>query len=176
MKWHPGMPTQPTRFAAANVLIGRLMLYDEKRFDYRSEALWTLRDALEVPILESDQQRLARLYHAVPAAIKLIETIGQRIYQWCYEPQDKPQEDFGPGDPLWTGQRGFYKGRWEFWRKRFLDLSDESMLGEEEREGARKAAQSMSDLSRNVSTGRLQKLDDGSMSLAHWNSRNSPLQ
>jgi hypothetical protein len=151
IKWHPGKPTPPTRFALANVLIGRLMLYDEKRFDYRLEILWTLRDALEYPIRDdSDRQQLARLYRAVPAAVKLIETIGQKIYQWCYEPQDKPQEDPRPGVPLWKGQRGFCMGRWEFWHKRFLDLSDESTLDGEEREGASKAARAMSDVSRNT--------------------------
>jgi hypothetical protein len=63
-----GKPTPPNRCAAANVLIGRLMLHDEKRFDHRLEALWTLRDALEYPIRDnSDEQQLARLYRAVPA-------------------------------------------------------------------------------------------------------------
>jgi hypothetical protein len=41
-------------------------------------------------------------------------------------------------------------GRWESWQKRFLDLSDESTLDEEEREGASKAARAMSGLSRNT--------------------------
>lgn len=146
-----GKPTPPKRFAAANVLIGRLMLHDEKRFDYRLETLWTLRGALEYPIRDDyDQQQLARLYRAVPAAVKLVETLGQRIYQWCHESQNKPQEDAGPGRPFWEGQRGFCLGRWQFWQKRFLDLSDESTLDEEEREGASKAARAMSDLSRNT--------------------------
>jgi hypothetical protein len=142
-----GKPTPPTRFAAANILIGHLMLHDEKRFDYRLEALWTLRDALECPILSnSDQQQLGRLYRAVPAAIKLIETIGQRIYQWCHELQGKPQEDSGPGGPLWKGERGFCVGRWEFWQKRLGELSGEDSLDETDREGATKAADSMSEL------------------------------
>jgi hypothetical protein len=125
------------------------MLHDEKRFDYRLEALLTLRDALECSILgNSDKQQLARLYRAVPAAIKLIETIGQRIYQWCYELQGKPQEDPGPGGPSWKDERGFCVGRWELWQKRFLKLGDESSLGEEDRQGAKKAAETMSDLSK----------------------------
>lgn len=104
----PGKPTPPNRFAAANILIGRLMLQDEERFDYRLEALWTLRDALEYPVLDSSsQQQFARLYRAVPAATKLVETIGQKICQWCHDLQGRLQEDSGPGDPLWTGQRGF---------------------------------------------------------------------
>jgi hypothetical protein len=128
-----GKPTPPNRFAAANIIIGRLMLHDEKQFDYRLEALWTLRDALEYPIREnSDQQQLARLYRAVPAAIKLIETISQRIHQWCYELQGKPQEDSGPGGLLWEGDRGFCVGRWELWQKRFLELSNESSVHEED--------------------------------------------
>lgn len=146
-----GKPTPPTRFAAANILIGRLMLHDEKRFDYRLEALWTLRDALEYPILgNSDKQQLARLYRAVPAATKLIETIGQRIYQWCYESQGKPQEDPGPRGPLWKGDCGFCVGRWELWQKRFLELGDESSLSEEDRQGAKKAANTMSGISQGI--------------------------
>jgi hypothetical protein len=125
------------------------MLQHEERFDYRLEALWTLRDALEYPVLDSSsQQQFARLYRAVPAATKLVETIGQKICQWCHDLQGRLQEDSGPGDPLWTGQRGFCVGRWIFVaEERLLELSDESSLGEETRESAKKAAQTMSKLS-----------------------------
>lgn len=139
-----GKLTSPNRFAAANVLIGRLMQHDKERFDYRMEALWTLRDALECSILgNSDQQQLARLYRAVPTAIKLIETIGQYICQWCHDLDEKRQENPGPGGPLWEGQRGFCKRRWEFWQKRSLELSNESSLDEKDREGAKEAAETM---------------------------------
>jgi hypothetical protein len=44
------------------------MLHDEKRFDHRLEALWTLGDALGYPIREEpDEKQLVRLYRAVPA-------------------------------------------------------------------------------------------------------------
>lgn len=139
-----GKLTPPTHFAAANVLIGRLMPLDEERFEYHLEALWTLRDALEVPILgKSDQEQLARLCRAVPAAIKIIETIGQRICQWCHELDGKQQEDPGPGGPFWKGQRSFCIGRWKFWQKRLLELSNESSLEEKDREGAKEAAETM---------------------------------
>lgn len=121
-----GKPTPPNRSAAANILIGRLVLHDEERFDYRLEAMWTLRDALEYPVLDSSsQQQFARLYRVVPAAIRTKENIGQEIRQWCHD-LEKRQEDPGPGGPLWTGQRDFCIGRWELWQERFLELSDES--------------------------------------------------
>lgn len=126
------------------MLIGRLMLHDEERFDYRLEALWTLRDALEYPILgKADQEQLARVYRAVPAATKLIETIGQRIYQWCHDLDGKRQDDPGPRGPLWEGKRGFCIGIWEFWQKRFLELSNERSPEEKDREGAKEAAETM---------------------------------
>lgn len=103
-----------------------------------------MRDALECPILGNpNQEQLARFYRAVPAAIKLIKTTGQRICQWCHELDEKRQEDPGPGGPLWDGQRGFCTERWEFWQKRLLELSNESSLEEKDREGAKKTAETM---------------------------------
>lgn len=61
-----------------------------------------------------------------------IEAVGWRIFQGCRELDDKQQEEPWPGGPLWKGHRGFYTGRWEFWQERFLELSDESSLGEED--------------------------------------------
>jgi hypothetical protein len=45
---------------------------------------------------------------------------------------------------LWNGQRGFYVERWEFWLRRLIELSGEVGLTAEHREGARKAAETMS--------------------------------
>lgn len=120
------------------------MIHDEKKFDYRMHALWTIRDALEHPLPNpsSPSRQTWSLYH-LPAAIKLIETVGDKIYQWCCEAEDRPADDSGPAGPLWDGGRGFCKKRWQFWKKRFHESSSEILLKEEHQIGARTAFDTM---------------------------------
>ena len=51
---------------------------------------------------------------------------------------------------MWTGEHGFCMGRWELWQKRFGELSGEDSLDETDREGAKKAGESMSEIRQNT--------------------------
>lgn len=136
-------------FTAANELIGLLMICDEERFDYRVHALWTMRDALEHPLPNpsNTSQQVWSLCH-LPAAMKLIETVGHKIYRWCCEAEGRPEDDAGPAGPLWDGGRGFCRERWQFWRKRFYESSTEILLKEVHQVGARTAFDTMSQIER----------------------------
>lgn len=129
------------------------MSHDEKRHDYSIFAFWTMRDALEDPLPNSlDQKQHARTLCHLLAAAKLVEIIGDKIFQWSHEPRDGPQEDLGEGGPLFVEvgslQRGFCRERWAFWRERFLELSGGAWLSKEYREVASKAVVAMSTIER----------------------------
>ena len=120
------------------------MLYDVQQFDHRLLALWTMRDALEYPLpYTMDRSQHRRSICSIPAAVRLVEVAGQLIARW--DRQFKQDSRSAPGGgPLWKGKHGFCKERWQFWQRRFVELSTEDWLEEESRSGARKAADVMS--------------------------------
>jgi hypothetical protein len=124
-----------------------MMLYDEERFDFRIEALETMSCVLEQRLekLTDKRHQSADTRYHIPTAVELIEIIGHKIYRWCYGSKDvrNSGDEESPG-PLWNGQRGVSLGRWEFWRRRLIELSGEVGLTAEHCEGARKAAETMS--------------------------------
>jgi len=140
------------RFAAINALIGHLMVYDERRFDYQLLALCTMRDALEHPLpCATDRIQHQRSMCSIPAAIALVEVAGQLIAQWDCEFSGESGGAPGSGGPLWKGKHGFCKERWQLWHKRLVELSIEDWLQQELRKDARKAAEVMLNLGQRVS-------------------------
>lgn len=135
------------RFTAANALIRHLMLCDEERFDFRIEALETMSCVFEQPLKELTDKRAqsADTRCPIPAGVELIEIISHKIYRWCYGSKDvrNSGDEESPG-PLWNGQCGFSLKHWEFWQRRFFELSGEVSLTAEHFQGARKAAETMS--------------------------------
>lgn len=124
-------------------------MQDLEEFDYRLLALSTMRSALESPLSEPfpPPEKHNVLLAYVPAAAKLIETMGSLMRSWEFEfPPNMGHPKYGQpgkGGPLWDGKKGFCKERWEFWRERFFELSDESRVNQRNRDAARKAGEVM---------------------------------
>jgi hypothetical protein len=137
------------RFVAMNTLIALLMVHDQERFNYRSFALYTFRSALEYSesAPEDDEQHPDCQKCHILAAAKLVEIVGSRIYEWDFEFESGPLiGDKGSGGALWDGKHGFCKGRWELWKRRFFEISDEGVFGNEVGECARKASEIMAEI------------------------------
>jgi hypothetical protein len=66
------------------------------------------------------------------------------IYEWDVEFESGPLiGDKGVGGKLWDGKHAFCKGRWELWKRRFFEISDEGSFGGEVGDCARKASEMM---------------------------------
>ena len=128
------------------------MVFDEKLFDYSAEALYTMEGALEHPFPDFfDQHRHVCTIAHLPAAMILVQTAGHKICHWCHKAGGRPSWNDEPGGPLWDGQLGFSKGRWQLWRERFLALSGNTSLSKQCRDGAWRAADTMSDIEQSSS-------------------------
>jgi hypothetical protein len=139
------------RFVAMNVLIALLMVHDQDRFDYRSFTLYAFKSALEysesVPEAEDDEQHPDYQKGHILAAAKLVEIAGSIIHEWDFEFESGPLiGDKGSGGALWDGKHGFCKGRWELWKRRFFEISDEGSFGDEVGDCARKAGEAMAEI------------------------------
>jgi hypothetical protein len=139
-----------TRFAGVNALIAHLMLRVVKLFNYELFALWTMRNGLEYPLADSGVapkrakgQREQSLC-SIPAAVRLVEVIGEPMYSWDHEFEHSALMAPGSGGPLWSGKHGFCRERWNIWHERFVELSFDDVLEGKYRDGARKAADVMS--------------------------------
>jgi hypothetical protein len=139
-----------TRFAGVNALIAHLMLYDVKLFNYELFALWTMRNALEYPLADSTGppkrakgQREQSLC-SIPAAVVLVEIVGELMYSWDHEFEHSALMAPGSGGLLWSGKHGFCRERWNLWHERFVELSYDDGLEGWYREGAKNAANVMS--------------------------------
>lgn len=103
-----------------------------------------MRSALETP---SDQAIREPIEAFIPAAAAWISILGREMYDWDKEfPYGSPYGDPGGGGPLWDGQHGFCKGRWQLWRERFKELSKSDELSNEARETAARAAATMAEI------------------------------
>jgi hypothetical protein len=106
-----------TRFTGVNALIGHLMLHNIKLFNYELFALWTMRNALEYPLADSGVasrkvkgQREQSLC-SIPAAVALVEIVGELMYSWDHEFEHSALMAPGSGGPLWSGKHGFCRER-----------------------------------------------------------------
>jgi hypothetical protein len=138
----PRQGLETKRFTAVNEPIARLMLHDEKKFNYSWFVLWTMRNALECHLsCSANPRQHHRSLCSIPAAVRLIEVAGRLIWGWDHE----FESSISKGDPggrglLWNGKHGFCEERWCLWRTRFTELSSEHWLDEEYRDGAKRAA------------------------------------
>lgn len=130
-----------------NALIAKLMTFDDKRFDYRDLMLWTFRTALEYAAEEPNREAPGpdrRKCHILAAA-ELVKIAGHLIRHWDFEYEFGPLDgDPGAGGALWNGKHGFCKGRWELWKRRFIEVSFEEELSDEVRACAKTASETMS--------------------------------
>jgi hypothetical protein len=127
------------------------MVHDQDRFDYRSFTLYAFKSALEysesVPEAEDDEQHPDYQKGHILAAAKLVEIAGSIIHEWDFEFESGPLiGDKGSGGALWDGKHGFCKGRWELWKRRFFEISDEGSFGDEVGDCARKAGEAMAEI------------------------------
>lgn len=117
-----------------------LMATEEPVFVYLWFTMFTLRDALEIPI---GQLLLTHPLEAIPSAAIGISTLGVGIYEWDKDLSGYPGIAPGRGGPLWEGKHGFFKERWQLWRKRFGEVARMGEIGDEARKAAREAEQMM---------------------------------
>jgi hypothetical protein len=146
---------ETTRFTGVNALIRHLMLRDIKLFPYALSALWTMRNALEYPLPDSGRaprkvkgQREQSLC-SIPAAVRLVEVIGELMYSWYHEFEHSPLQAPGGGGPLWSGKHGFCRERWNLWLEKFVVLSCDDGLEGMYRDESGKAAVVMSAIEQN---------------------------
>lgn len=105
------------------------------------QARWSLSRGLEVSSDAADQQ----VY--IPAAAEYIIIAGEAIHGLCCgqkgEARAAQADEYLDNLPwLWKGPSGFSQGRWEFWRRRFEEIS-ESGLGSDVSKIAASAAEVM---------------------------------
>ncbi|KAJ5970270.1 uncharacterized protein N7479_000188 [Penicillium vulpinum] len=146
-EWNATVPAGPpeSRQNAISRIINRdkftagLMATKEPVFAYSWFALITLRDTLETP----EQSSARNLEALIPAAAAWISILGAEIYQW----NEEFDGALGRGGPLWKGQHGFCKERWQFWKERFGELAViEVEIGDEVRTAAKNAKQIMEEV------------------------------
>ena len=107
-------------------------------------ALWTMRAALETPVPRTDFDAPDA---QIPAAAALVSILGREMYSWDREfPYGGRQGDPGRGGPLWQGQHGPCKERWQLWRRRFGELSRAAELSDELKTIAREAEAQMAEI------------------------------
>ena len=100
-----------------------------------------MRGALEAQVNDPEAGPLEAF---IPAAVAWVSILGSEIFSWDREiPSGGTKGDPGRRGPLWDGQRGFCKERWNLWRQRFAELSSSSELSEELRELAAEGAAKM---------------------------------
>ncbi|CDM38198.1 hypothetical protein DTO013E5_8639 [Penicillium roqueforti] len=148
-EWNAGVPDGPpdARQKAISQIINRdkftarLMATKEPVFAYSWFALITLREALETPAHEYSPGKVEALIRAAAAWISIL---GADIYQW----NEGFDGALGKGGPLWKGQCGFSKERWQFWKERFGELATIELeeTGEEERTAAWDAKRMMEEI------------------------------
>lgn len=112
--------------------------------------LWIMRELLETPIEEMNTE-YEPSERNIPAAAAWISILGKEMYSWDKEfpyghVGDLTVGDPGLGGPLWDGQHGFCKGRWQLWRKQFGELSSSDKLTEGLRQMCKEIEARMSEI------------------------------
>ncbi|KAJ5796865.1 uncharacterized protein N7518_005405 [Penicillium psychrosexuale] len=143
-QWNISVPSGPpdNRQSVISKIINRdkftalLMATEEPVFAYSWFAIFTLRDALEIPI-----NQLLPTYplEALIPAAAWISTLGVEIYEW-----DKDLSGYKGMAPGSGGPLCFCKERWQLWRKRFGEVARmRGEIGDEARTAAREAEEMM---------------------------------
>ena len=134
-----------TRFVNINKLAALLMRRQLSfTADFDAFAIYTMRPALETPIGQDETQAPDA---EIPAAAAWISVLGREMYSWDREfPHGDREGDPGRGGPLWRGQHGPCKERWQLWRRRFGELSRADELSDELRKIAKDAEAQMADI------------------------------
>ena len=122
---------QATRtFLNVNKFAAQLLRTDEMFMSYDWWALVVMREALEYPDLYNIDRPQPDVL--IPTALAWLSISGPQIYTWDKEFLISPTKgDRGRGGPLWSGQHGFCKERWELWKRRFGELSSSTELSED---------------------------------------------
>ncbi|OQE40924.1 hypothetical protein PENCOP_c005G02385 [Penicillium coprophilum] len=147
-EWNASVPAGPPesrqnailQIINRNKFTARLMATQESVFAYSWFALITLREALETPADQSSERNLEAL---IPAAAAWISILGADIYKW----NERFDGALGKGGPLWKGQHGFCKERWQLWKERFGELvTIEAEIRDEVRTAAKDAKRRMEEI------------------------------
>ncbi|KAI9849148.1 MAG: hypothetical protein M1837_005378 [Sclerophora amabilis] len=147
-----GQAERRERYLRLNALIIRLTR--DGTLDLRSYGLATLRDALEGQLAPARYSGVkenpfpdAALRCRVAAAAEWIEQCGGIIFD-----SDENASDV-PGGPLWNGTKGFSRGRWDLWKKRFGLISEHDRAKEETKSAARGARDRMTEIEKDPGNG-----------------------
>ena len=149
-QWNMSVPSGPPdhRQGEISKIINRdkftalLMATEEPIFAYSWFALFTLRNALEIPTYQ--MLPIHTLEEVIPSAAAWISILGVEIYEWDEDLSGYAGMRPGMGGPLWKGKHGFCKERWQLWRERFGEVARMSgEIGDDARTAAREAEQMM---------------------------------
>jgi hypothetical protein len=144
-------PTDPDRDAKrqgwlnTNIFAAKLSRSGVQGLDQRNRAWIALEQALERSEWNTDpDSSIDRLNADIPAAAAWIDIDGEALYE-----KSGPiafEYDWDESD--WKGERGWSKERFEFWRKRFEQISvlEDAAVEVRTKVVARKAAQRMKEI------------------------------
>lgn len=96
--------------------------------------------------LENTPSDINELNGKVPAAAVWININGNDIY----EAKGHITGEYDYETSEWKGEKGWSKERWAFWKDRFAAISKEETLSLETREIAKKAAESMGKIEKEI--------------------------
>ena len=138
--WNTAPPqSTPEEWSNLNGFAARLTANESS--DFSLFALWSLRDALEVPRQLTERQTGAgdsqssqetSVDELLPAAIEWLEICGSQMVACTIQSRVYAQEGQSP-DPGWLGKLakdtgiakgGFSVRRWQFWRRKLQEISE----------------------------------------------------
>jgi hypothetical protein len=139
-------------FAKLNAFVACLMHTQLRPFaEYDIFAVATMRSALETPLEPAEvDENVPSAF--IPAAAEWIFNLGAETYKWDREfPHGFPRGYPGVAGALWEGRpmsdhHGPCKARWQFWRKRFEELSADDRVPREFQDIARRAESRMGEI------------------------------
>ncbi|EMD69132.1 hypothetical protein COCSADRAFT_130537 [Bipolaris sorokiniana ND90Pr] len=109
-------------------------------------AIWSMRTALETPLVDDPSATANQQYDAyVPAAAAWIFGNGRQLFRLEKDltPADPKQGNPARGGELWKGKAEFSKDRWALWKERFAAVGKMDGVTEKTRITARDAVESM---------------------------------
>ncbi|KAH7361182.1 hypothetical protein BKA66DRAFT_514692 [Pyrenochaeta sp. MPI-SDFR-AT-0127] len=109
-------------------------------------AIWSMREALEVPQEDGKDATVAQKLDAyVPAASAWVIATGQELYNRKEDltPTDPKQGNPAKGGALWKGKAEFSRERWAFWKQRFFEIGGLEDVREKTRNVAKDAVLGM---------------------------------
>ncbi|KAI2617360.1 hypothetical protein GGR54DRAFT_204150 [Hypoxylon sp. NC1633] len=94
------------------------------------------------PTYDAEGDKVAILDAYIPAAAQWLKFCAEGMYEKALSGQSRSWE-YPYNETNWGAQKGWSKERWDFWRKRFLEISEMPELKEETRLMAKECVDKM---------------------------------